>query len=237
MWWRWAPWALFSGVLLMLSFPRPDLHLLVWVALVPMVLVAREASARRRWCAGFVTGFVWRATSLYWITHVMVTYGGMSTPVGLAVTGLLAFWMALNTGLFCLLVPYALRRGVPGAVLLAAVWVSLEYLQTLLPFGFPWSLLGYAAGRTLLLMQAADLAGVWGLSFLAVFVNVAIAQRISRGRSALPLALVAATPLPRPGRATYALRIFDTPRARKSAYPGQDPGEPNSPLPPEIEAD
>lgn len=194
-----------------LSFPAPDLHLLVWVALVPMALVVRDASARRCWWAGFLTGFVWRATSLYWVTHVMVTYGGMSMPVGLAVTGLLAFWMALNTGLFCLLVPYALRRGVLGAVLLAAVWVSLEYLQTLLPFGFPWSLLGYAAGRTSLLMQAADLAGVWGLSFLAVFVNVAIAQRISIGRRALPVALAAAV-----GVLSFAAyggyRLSDAPR-------------------------
>ncbi len=184
---------------------------------MPLALVLRDASARRCWWAGFVTGFVWRATSLYWVTHVMVAYGGMSMPLGVAVTGLLAFWMALNTGLFCLLVPYALRRGALGAVLLAAVWVSLEYLQTLLPFGFPWSLLGYAAGRTSLLMQAADLAGVWGLSFLAVFVNAAIAQRISRGHQALPVALVAAI-----GVVTFAAyggyRLSDAPR------PGQGNG-------------
>ena len=212
-------WVLLSGLLLTLSFPTPDLHLLVWVALVPMALVVRDASAWRCWWAGFVTGFVWRATSLYWVTHVMVTYGGMSPPLGLAVTGLLALWMALSTGLFCLLVPYALRRGVAGAVLLAAVWVSLEYLQVLLPFGFPWTLLGYAAGRTLLLMQAADLAGVWGLSFLAVFVNVAIAQRISRGRRALPLALVAAV-----GILAFAAyggyRLADAPRHEPGAVAG-----------------
>lgn len=164
----------------------------MWFALVPLLLVVREVSPWRRWWAGFVFGFVWRLISLYWIGHVMVLYGGMSVPVGAAITGLLAVWMALNTGFFCLLVPYAWRRGAWGAALLAAAWISLEYLQTLLPFGFPWSLLGYAAGRSLLLMQGADLAGVWGLGFVAVFVNVAIAQRIVGRRRALTAATIAA---------------------------------------------
>jgi len=188
----WWAWAACSGVGLALSFPTPDLHLLVWVALVPLLLALRGASLWRCWWGGFVAGFVWRVISLYWITFVMINHGGMSIPVGAAVTGLLAFWMALNTGLFCLLVPYAWRRGMPGAVLLAAAWVSLEYLQTLMPFGFPWSLLGYAAGRSTLLMQSADLAGVWGLSFVAVWVNVAIAQRVANGRKAVGMAVVAA---------------------------------------------
>ncbi|MGD8817768.1 MAG: apolipoprotein N-acyltransferase [Acidobacteriota bacterium] len=186
------PWAIASGVALALAFPTPDLHPLVWVALAPLFVVLRDAPPWRRWWMGFAAGFTWRAISLYWISHVMVNHGGMSMPVGAAVTGLLAFWMALNTGLFCLLVPWGMRRGLSGALVLAAAWVSLEYLQTLLPFGFPWSLLGYAAGRSAILMQGADLAGVWGLSFVAVLVNAAVAQRIVDARRALPATLTAA---------------------------------------------
>ncbi len=181
-----------AGLALALSFPSPNFHLLVWVALVPLLVVLDGASVGRRWWAGFVAGFVWRAVSLYWITHVMVLHGGMPVPVGMGVAGLLACWMALNTGVVCFLAPFALRRGVAGAAVFAAAWVSLEYLQTQLPFGFPWSLLGYAAGGTVAMMQAADVAGVWGLSFLAVFVNVAIAQRIVVGSRALVSASVAA---------------------------------------------
>ena len=177
------------------AFPSPDAHALVWIALVPLIAVLDRAPAWRCWWAGFVAGFIWRAVSLYWIAHVMTVYGGMSTPVGVAVAGLLAFWMALNTGLVFLLAPFAVRRGIAGAAVFAAAWVSLEYVQTLLPFGFPWSLLGYAAGRAPAMMQSADVAGVWGLSFLAVFVNVAIAQRIVVGRRAFASASVAAIAL------------------------------------------
>ena len=187
------PAAVTSGVLLALAFPYPDLHALIWVALVPLLVAVAGAGAWRRWWAGFLAGFVWRIGSLYWIAHVMINHGGMSAPVGAAVAALLAVWMALNTALVFLLAPLAVRRGIGGAVVFGSAWLSLEYLQTVLPFGFPWSLLGYASGRSPLMMQSADLAGVWGLSFVAVLVNVAIAQRIVVGRRALPSAAFAAT--------------------------------------------
>jgi len=176
--------AVVTGLGLALSFPYPGLHFLVWVALVPVIIASVSGSAWRRWCTGFVAGFVWRIGTLYWVAHVMITYSGMSVTTGAVVTGLLAAWMALSTGLVLLFVPFAVRHGVVGAAVFASGWVSLEYVQTILPFGFPWSLLGYAAGGSTVMMQAADLAGVWGLSFAAVFVNVAIAQSIVRGNRA-----------------------------------------------------
>ena len=181
-----------SGACLALAFPYPDLHPLIWVALVPLFLQLRQATPVQCFWVGLGAGVVFRIGSLYWIAHVMVLHGGMSWPIGIGVAVLLAIWMGLNTGVFCLLIPAAFRWGSGGAVALAAAWVSLEYLQTLLPFGFPWSAVGYAAGRWPVFMQGADLAGVWGLSFVAVFVNAAIALRIVSGRRAFPAAAAAA---------------------------------------------
>ena len=183
--------AVVTGLGLALAFPYPGLHFLVWVALVPMIVASVSGSVRRRWCTGFVAGFVWRIGTLYWVAHVMITYSDMSATTGAAVTGLLAAWMALSTGLVVLLVPIAVRHGVTGATVFASGWVSLEYVQAILPFGFPWSLLGYAAGGSIVMMQAADLAGVWGLSFAAVFVNMAIAQRIVLGSRSRPTTVAA----------------------------------------------
>ena len=145
----------------------------------------------------------------------MVLHGGMPIAAGAAVAALLALWMALNTALVALLIPFAVRRGLGGAAVFAAAWVSLEYLQTLLPFGFPWSLLGYAAGRSAPMMQAADLAGVWGLSFIAVLVNLAIAQRVVAGRRAL--ASVSLT-------AAVLLALFAYGVVRLSGAPPMDTG-------------
>ncbi len=55
-----------------------------------------------------------------------------------------------------------------------ALWVSLEYLRTYAFSGFPWALLGYSQYQWLPLIQASDMAGVYGISFILVMSNVAI---------------------------------------------------------------
>lgn len=56
------------------------------------------------------------------------------------------------------------------AFLAAAAWVACEWLRSTTVFtGFGWNGLGVAMHRNLPLIQAADLVGVMGLSFLPVF--------------------------------------------------------------------
>lgn len=60
-------------------------------------------------------------------------------------------------------------------LLFAPAWVALEYVRSRFPFGgFPWLLLGYSQTNSLRLLQVADLAGVYGISFLIVLVNTAL---------------------------------------------------------------
>jgi apolipoprotein N-acyltransferase len=54
--------------------------------------------------------------------------------------------------------------------------VTLELLRTYLLSGLPWSLFGYSQYRQLDLIQVADHLGVYGVSFLIVLTNVALAE-------------------------------------------------------------
>ena len=54
------------------------------------------------------------------------------------------------------------------------LWVALEMGQTYIISGFPWELLGNGLYRYPLLLQLADITGVYGLSFLVVMVNVSL---------------------------------------------------------------
>ena len=57
------------------------------------------------------------------------------------------------------------------AFLAAAAWVACEWLRSTTVFtGFGWNGLGVAMHRNLVLIQAADLVGVMGLSFLPMFI-------------------------------------------------------------------
>lgn len=65
--------------------------------------------------------------------------------------------------------------------LAAAAWVGCEWLRSTTVFtGFGWNGLGVAMHRMLPLVQAADLVGVFGLSFLPVFVTCAAWNTMTR---------------------------------------------------------
>lgn len=178
---------------LALAFPSPDLHLLSWVALVPLFVVARHSSAAQAWWSGVVFGLVFRAGTMYWVVQAMTRFGGLPLPAALAGAAALFGYLAIFPGLFML----ALRRLGPASattpLLAGTVWVGLEFLQGRLFTGFPWLLLGYAGGRSELLLQNADLAGVYGLGFLVVVVNGALATLALDGRKGWRPALATAT--------------------------------------------
>jgi len=67
------------------------------------------------------------------------------------------------------------------AFLAAAAWVACEWLRSTTVFtGFGWNGLGTAMHRNLVLIQAADLVGVMGLSFLPIFVACTAWNTITR---------------------------------------------------------
>jgi apolipoprotein N-acyltransferase len=71
-----------------------------------------------------------------------------------------------------------LAKREPAAVSLAApcLWVALEFTRGHFLSGLPWMLLGYSQYQWLPVIQIADITGVYGVSFLIVLVNVALAD-------------------------------------------------------------
>jgi apolipoprotein N-acyltransferase len=56
----------------------------------------------------------------------------------------------------------------------AAVWVALEMVIARIFGGFPWGLLGVSQYRMLPLIQIASITGVYGVSFLVVWLSLAL---------------------------------------------------------------
>ena len=168
-----------AGLLLALAFPRPDLAPLAWFALVPLLLVMHRHPFR----SGFVAGVAFFALVLYWLNVVMVTFGGLPLVLSLVAYLLLVAYLALffaaATWGAC-----RLREKAKLAVVLTLpiLWVGLEFLRGWLFTGFPWALLGYSQQSSLTLLQSADLCGVYGLSFLLILVNAALAALVQRLR-------------------------------------------------------
>jgi apolipoprotein N-acyltransferase len=185
---------LLSAALQILIFPLPNLYMLCWVAITPLLIAllrARQphtlqlragikllpASPLQAFFLGYACGILWYAGTCYWIYSVMHQYGGVSVPAGIGILILFCLYLAIYHGVFGLLVsllagsgPFNLR-----ALLLSPVlWVTVELGRTRIT-GFPWGLLGTTQVDNIPLARIASVTGVYGLSFEIMLVNAAFA--------------------------------------------------------------
>ena len=56
---------------------------------------------------------------------------------------------------------------------LAALWVMLEWLRTVIFGGFPWLTLAASQWQRPLVLQSAAYAGAWSVSFILIYFNLA----------------------------------------------------------------
>lgn len=182
--------ALLSGALLFLSFPVFGLSFAAWFALVPLFAALRGTDTMKRaFFLGWLTGCAAYTGILYWIVYVVVNYGHMPVYMGIACMLLLVCYLSIYTGLFAAATVY-LRNTVPLYLAAPFLWVVTEYLKSKVITGFPWENLGYSQFNNFYFIQIADIAGVFGLSFLIVLLNVAISGLINE-RSKKTIALAA----------------------------------------------
>jgi len=172
-----------SGLLLIFVFPRPlglpvELGWLAWIALLPLLLTLPNTSYPQAFWRGAATGFIAYPGILYWIVYCMVTYAGMSRIIAWLVLLLLIAMMASFLGLFMVLTRFLVKRAnFPLLLSAPCAWTAVELLRTYVPFGgFPWTLLGLSQHQTLPVIQIAEFTGVYGVSFLIVVVNAALAS-------------------------------------------------------------
>jgi apolipoprotein N-acyltransferase len=168
--------AALSGLLLALSFPKFGHPAFGWVALAPLLVAVYRQPLRRGFALGLLTGVIYFIGTIYWITHVMVQFGGLHPVVAVLVNAALIAYMALFPALFGLILARLTVRGGARALWLAPmVWVATEYGRAYLFSGFPWVLLGYSQASVLPVAQLASVLGVFGVSALVAAVSSAMA--------------------------------------------------------------
>ncbi|MDD5291823.1 MAG: apolipoprotein N-acyltransferase, partial [Candidatus Omnitrophica bacterium] len=115
----------------------------------------------------YACGFIFFILILYWLAHI--------TLVGLI---LFCLYLALYFGFFgYFFTGFKIRHArtdIYLIIFLSCVWVILEYLRSNLLSGFPWAILGYSQYQNIKIIQFADIAGGFGLSFLVIFVNLCL---------------------------------------------------------------
>jgi apolipoprotein N-acyltransferase len=167
-----------TGVLLPYCFPKYDMGLLAWVALVPLHIALGGISRRTQaFWLGWIAGIIASTGIMSWVVTAMHTYGKVPLVFSYGIMLLLTAYLGLYVALYSAGVVW-FRMLVPRYGLFAGpcLWVALELLRTYALSGLPWSLLGYSQYRQLDLIQVADHLGVYGVSFLIVLTNMALAE-------------------------------------------------------------
>ncbi len=181
-----------TGILMAASFAmgppwsppaRDGLWMAGWICLTPVMVAA--ASARRPRAAiacGSAAGFVGFGLILCWIHPFLLRWAHLSFASASLVFGVFMSYLGSFVGAFALCVHLWSRSWGPRvAYLLAPMgWTALELIRGHLLTGFPWCLLGYSQHANLPAIQAAEITGVYGVSFVLAAASAAIACLFDR---------------------------------------------------------
>jgi apolipoprotein N-acyltransferase len=164
--------ALLSGGLLFLAFPRFDLGWLAWMALVPLLVALRGRRPLAALGLGLLCGAVAFRGIFWWINRDQ----GVTWPDAVALMLYLGAWVGLFALAFTLITA---RTRLPAALVAPVLWVAVEYGRGNLGFlALPWGFVAHSQHANLPLIQIASLTGAYGVSFLVVAANAAIADLV-----------------------------------------------------------
>ncbi len=167
--------AVASGCLLTLIFPKSHLWMLSFFALVPLMVTIHGKTARESFFLGFAAGVIHFCSLIYWLVPTLHQYGGLHPVLATIILCLLSAYLALYPAVFAFLCRKSNFGPAWFPIMAACLWVSLEYIRTYAFSGFAWGLIGYSQSDNRVLIQSADLTGVYGISFLIVLINALIA--------------------------------------------------------------
>ena len=173
-----------SGLLLAGALPHPDWGWLAWVGLVPFLAQFPFRNKRTAFWHGIVLGVFYLGVMAYWVgvfaQHII---GPALSVVGWV---LITLYQAFYLGVFAVGAQWlwgrgrwAWRLGVP------ALWAIIEWWRQSGDLGLGWGDLAYTQHLALPILQATKLTGIWGLAFLIVLVNLALAEGTSTGNTGL----------------------------------------------------
>lgn len=161
-------WPLFALSALTWLLSQPLFEPFSWwpfgfIVFVPWLL-AVCAARNTRWVylVSFLLGAAFFLAHLHWL-YTTTPEGYVAASVLLLGLGFpLAVWPVRHL---------CRRRGLSVAMVFPVVWVAVELLRSRGPLAFPWFLLGHSQIRILSMIQIADVAGVFGVSFVLAMVN------------------------------------------------------------------
>lgn len=169
-----------AGALAVLALPPFNFFAVLFVSFPVLVWLLDGASGpadagflgrlRPAFATGWWFGFGYFVAGLWWLGNALLVDGwSFAWALPFAVFGLPAV-LALFYGVSAALARLVWSDGVGRIAALSAAFGVGEWARGFVFTGFPWNAIGYAAMPAPLMMQSAELVGIFGMSALTVFV-------------------------------------------------------------------
>jgi apolipoprotein N-acyltransferase len=161
-----------TAFLLLFSYPTFDLHLLGFIALVPIFYLVYRVNTAKTIGYGILAAFPFYCLYLFWMNAYLPVVGVAFTTVVFGGYFVLAL-------LFINLASRAFPRY--RAVITPFIWISIEYIRSFGFLSFTFGSIGYTQHSFLRFIQIADVGGEPLVSFIIVLFNASLADLIILG--------------------------------------------------------
>lgn len=189
-----------SGMYFTLAFPGIGFTPAAWTGIIPLIWLCAGHTPKRAMLYGFVWGYFWNLTVCFFLREIM-----FFIPFVFAVI------LALFSACFAFAIPFLFRwilypadvrdggfrtmesfyrfhplSEILCAASLAAWWTALEWIRSWIATGFPWNLAATTQWKNIPFIQICEYTGIYGVSFLVVFLNIAVFFAIRGLRFSIP---------------------------------------------------
>lgn len=164
-----------SAIATALAFAPINAWWLLFIAPAGWLGVLSQVQGARRVAIAFGWGLVFIAVQSLWALPTFAQQAQADWAAGVAWL-IVLIWYACWCALFGWLVGRLPATGWIWAVGAASGWVVVCWLRSLGAWGFPWAMLALPLARFPLLLQPAELGGIWLVEWLLMLWNALLVQ-------------------------------------------------------------
>jgi apolipoprotein N-acyltransferase len=180
----------FSGCACALALPGINISVLAWVSLIPLFVFSIRTTLLRSLVNGYVWGLGYAGVGFFWIREIEPI---LPLPLTLYIAFFSAIWaLGVNKLYSLIFIPLDVemqgydkteeylsklhnnKKEILLALLSSMLWCSLEWVRATMFTGFPWNNLATTQWQNLPIIQIAEYTSFYGVSFLIVFMNIAL---------------------------------------------------------------
>ena len=183
--------AVVGSLLCWLALPPVGWSLLAWVGPVPWLLLVSQEKlpGRRPYRALWLGGFVFWLLAVHWIR--------LPHPLNYLAWLVLAAYLGVYLPTFVAIARVGVHRlRLPLWLVAPIAWTGLDWFRGHLLTGFLMGSLAHTQAEQTLVIQIADLAGEYGVTFLILLVAASLSQFLSERKGPVPVVLAAIPLLP-----------------------------------------